>query len=305
MAGHPRLDALVREKYTLSWGKARDHIESGKISVNGAAVRDPGAPTDPAAVIELRMNAPRAKASAQAQAPHAAPRVVFSDTQVLVVSKPSGLNSVPFEDEPGPSLEKWACAHLKQPKVHIVQRLDRETSGLMVLARTAEAGRALAQQFRFRDVHRRYLAIVQGDAQARTIRSVLLDNRGDGLRGSRPEGSPIASHLGKEAVTHVRVVARLEGSTLVECELESGRTHQIRIHLSEAGHPLLGERAYIREFRGETLPAPRIMLHAAELGFNHPTRGQSMQWRERPPEDFLRLLTPHARELVTAPATRS
>ncbi len=292
-----RLDAAVRAQFQLSWNKARDHIGSGKILVDGNTVTDPAYAVSEGAMIELRMSAPRLKPGQKPavlpanQPAGPAPRVVHLDSQVLVVSKPSGLNTVQHpDDEPAPSLEDWACGHLKQSKVVIVQRLDRETSGLIVLARTQTAGHALAQQFRFRTVHRRYLALAHGEVRSQTIRSALVENRGDGLRGSRWPGSPIPERLAKEAITHVRALKRIptpQGPmTLIECALESGRTHQIRIHLSEAGHPLVGERLYVREFEGERIAAPRIMLHAAELGFTHPTREAPMSWTEQPPEDF-------------------
>jgi 23S rRNA pseudouridine1911/1915/1917 synthase len=99
-------------------------------------------------------------------------------------------------------------------------------------------------------------------------------------------------------VTHVKALATESGMTLIECRLETGRTHQIRIHLSEAGHPLLGERAYIREYAGPRIPAARLMLHAAELGFVHPTKGVQLRWVLPPPEDFLGLLGAPARALL-------
>jgi 23S rRNA pseudouridine1911/1915/1917 synthase len=96
--------------------------------------------------------------------------------------------------------------------------------------------------------------------------------------------------LGKEAITHVDVVERLAGATLVGCQLETGRTHQIRIHLAEQGHMLLGERGYLREHRGEVIAAPRILLHAAELGFQHPGTGAPMQFEEPMPADMAAVL---------------
>src|SRR5262249_46804018 len=107
----------------------------------------------------------------------------------------------------------------------------------------------------------------------------------DGLRGSTP-----SSELGREAVTRVRPLARLAGATLIECALETGRTHQIRIHLAEAGHPLVGERVYSRGWEGPLIAAPRLMLHAAELGFVHPQNGREMRFEEPDPPDMTALL---------------
>jgi len=91
-------------------------------------------------------------------------------------------------------------------------------------------------------------------------------------------------------VTHVTALEKLEGATLVECKLETGRTHQIRIHLSEAGHPLVGEQVYVRDYGGELIPAPRMMLHAAELGFVHPATEEDVKWERDPPAEFAGML---------------
>src|SRR5207249_8278280 len=114
-----------------------------------------------------------------------------------------------------------------RPRLRVVQRLDKETSGLIVFARTVDAERGLGRQFKAHTVTRRYLALVPGDVGPQTIRSNLVRDRGDGRRGSGR-----ASDAGKEAVTHLEVAERLPGHTLVRCRLETGRTHQIRIHLA-------------------------------------------------------------------------
>ena len=150
-------------------------------------------------------------------------------------------------------------------------------------------------------MERRYVALVHGRLAARSITSHLIENRGDGLRGSiealtpgaraKLRGAAKASLAGAQrAVTHLEPLEHFEGATLVACRLETGRTHQIRIHLSEAGHPLLGERVYIRGFVGEQIPAPRMMLHAAELGFLHPATEAKVHWERAPPADFAEVL---------------
>jgi 23S rRNA pseudouridine1911/1915/1917 synthase len=175
----------------------------------------------------------------------------------------------------------------------VVHRLDKDTSGVMVFARNAAAQRALAAQFRAHDVERVYQAIVHGDVGERTVESHLLLDRGDGLRGShghyrRAQGAPPAD--ARRAVTHVRPLERLKGATLAECRLETGRQHQIRIHLAEAGHPLVGERVYIRDYDGRRIEAPRVMLHARVLGFTHPRTGRTVRFEREAPEDFRALL---------------
>lgn len=175
--------------------------------------------------------------------------------------------------------------------VFAVHRIDRETSGLVVFARTIPAARILAEQFRVHDTHRRYLAIVAGRPKTATIRSHLLRDRGDGRRGSAEEGD---GEDGKLAITHVRTLERLgPAHSLVECRLETGRTHQIRIHLSEAGHPLLGEKVYRTRRRGRghlsessDPPVGRVALHAAELGFVHPASGEPIHLESPLPRDL-------------------
>src|SRR5262249_44898534 len=149
--------------------------------------------------------------------------------------------------------------------LHVVHRIDKETSGLIALAKTKAGERALAELFRTHNVVRSYLCVAHGVVHDRRIESRLVTDRGDGLRGStrRP-------NLGKRAVTHVRALESLRGATLCEVRLETGKTHQIRIHLAESGHPLVGERVYVRDYkrRGNTpVLSARLLLHAATLGF--------------------------------------
>ncbi|MGL4420065.1 MAG: RluA family pseudouridine synthase [Gemmataceae bacterium] len=210
----------------------------------------------------------------------------FLDEHVVVVEKPSKMNTVrhPAELEwseerrrADPTLQdvtQWAIGRQKLrsahslPPLRIVQRLDRDTSGLVMFARSVLAERHLGMQFRKHTVQRRYLAVVPGQLTPRTFRSVLVRDRGDGRRGSTT-----LKNTGKEAITHISIEERLNGATLLSCRLETGRTHQIRIHLSEAGHPICGEAVYTQTVGGVpyiVMPAPRLALHATELGFIHP-----------------------------------
>jgi 23S rRNA pseudouridine1911/1915/1917 synthase len=288
------LDAVVREKLGVSWGQARKHIETGKIAVDGEIVLDPRAEVGGEAAVELRMNAPKpARANVLA-----ADRVVFIDAHVVVVRKPAGISTIPFEGESGTLIELVRNAIAKRerargakgslPELGVVHRIDKETSGLVVFTRTWLAKKALASQFRAHTVHRKYLAIAHGDMRSQTIRSHLVEDRGDGLRGSiEAKGRRVRSDdEGQIAVTHVETIEALHGATLIACRLETGRTHQIRIHLAESGHPLVGERVYIREWSGEKIAAPRLMLHAAELGFEHPATRAPMRWEDAMPDDM-------------------
>jgi len=184
-----------------------------------------------------------------------------------------------------PPARDGASPRKRVAPVRAVHRIDRETSGLVAFARNVPAARILAEQFRLHTTHRRYLALVAGRAEAGTIRTHLVRDRGDGRRGSTDDGE------GKPAVTHVTPVERFGAAyTLVECRLETGRTHQIRIHLAELGHPVCGERVYKATHRrgGATdeSRAPRVMLHAAELGLVHPVSGAELRFTSPLPADM-------------------
>jgi 23S rRNA pseudouridine1911/1915/1917 synthase len=229
--------------------------------------------------------------------------VRYLDEHVVVVEKPAGVNTVrhPAELEWSaerrqldPTLEdltQGAIAHELSrsahdlPRLRIVHRLDKETSGLIVFARSVLAERELGRQFRKHTVVRRYLTVVPGILSARTIRSNLVEDRGDGRRGSTQ-----LPNVGKEAVTHVSVEEQLPGYTLLSCRLETGRTHQIRIHLAEAGHPVCGDKVYVKRLNGTVFEdrsaAPRLALHATELGFAHPASGADLHWTMPLPGDL-------------------
>jgi 23S rRNA pseudouridine1911/1915/1917 synthase len=173
-------------------------------------------------------------------------------------------------------------------KIRPVHRLDRDTSGLMLFARTAAAEQKLIFMFARHDVQRAYLAVVHGRVEARTIDTYFVRDRGDGLRGSTPLGESAAE--AQRAITHVRPLEHLPHYTILECRLETGRTHQIRIHLSEIGHPLCGEKTYThapgKPPHADTSAAPRQALHAAEIVFHHPITGQPLRFRMPLPADL-------------------
>jgi 23S rRNA pseudouridine1911/1915/1917 synthase len=182
------------------------------------------------------------------------------------------------------------------PPVRPVHRLDRETTGLMVFARTAAAESRLALQFREHTTQRRYVALAHGEVQPQTIVTHLIRDRGDGRRGSTTNAA-----IGKRSVTHVKVREKIgrgpDGRalyTLIECKLETGRTHQIRIHLGELGHPLCGEKVYNIPLgqppRVDRSGATRVMLHAFELGFIHPASGEELLFECDMPGDMAAVL---------------
>ncbi|MGB1700136.1 MAG: RluA family pseudouridine synthase, partial [Nannocystaceae bacterium] len=172
----------------------------------------------------------------------------------------------------------------------VVQRLDKETSGVLVFPRTHAARKALQGQFRRHSITRRYVALVRGVPTEQTIETQLVANRGDGKRGSwRGSGKP--PREARRAITHITLLEDLGEAALVECRLETGRQHQIRIHLAERGHPLVGDRVYGPRNASSTKgSAPRTMLHAASLGFKHPSDGRPMHFVAPTPPDMAQLL---------------
>jgi 23S rRNA pseudouridine1911/1915/1917 synthase len=281
-----------------SWNQVRRLIVTRQARVNGELCLDPARRLKEGDTVEI-LARPTA-------APHPQEDLVirFLDEHIVVVEKPTGLNTVRHPAERdwserrkslAPTLEDFVPkliavregrAHKGPlPRLRVVQRLDKETSGLVVFARTVTAERNLGKQFSAHTVMRRYLAVVPGYLPPQTIHTRLVRDRGDGRRGSSP-----LPDTGKEAVTHVEVVERLSGYTVLACRLETGRTHQIRIHLAERGHPVCGEKVYNRKEGAEPIPdrsgAPRLALHAAELGLEHPVKGDFINWEMPWPADL-------------------
>jgi 23S rRNA pseudouridine1911/1915/1917 synthase len=244
------------------------------------------------------------------------PRIRYVDEHVVVVEKPAGLTTMRHGYEAA-EFGKRGRRYLPQTladllpsmldrkgkpgRLRAVHRIDRDTSGLVVFARTPQAEKHLMKQFREHTVERRYLAIVRGRAKAGRIESRLVPDRGDGRRGSTTLPG------GQHAVTNVRVLETLGDFTLIECRLETGRTHQIRIHLGEAQTPLCGERIYDRPLHGrpvnrDTSGLNHPALHAAFLGFRHPVSGKRMSWSSRLPADLAKLVARLRRQKPPSPA---
>jgi len=196
--------------------------------------------------------------------PPPAPEIVFVDDHVIVAEKPAGLVTAPTpESDRGDLLDQLAQRH---GEVYLVHRIDLPTSGLLVFARTREANRRLGDAFAAHDVDREYLAVAIGAVAAQTI------------------DRPIE---GRRAVTHVEPVEALAGATLVRVRLETGRTHQIRIHLAGAGHPVAGDAQHGGEASRTFVPRPpRLALHAAVLGFTHPATGERVRFVSELPADL-------------------
>jgi len=283
--------AIVRERAGVSWSRAKALCAEGRVTVDGERCLDPARLVPPTANVEIAPHGPKVE-----KGPLARGAIVFFDRDVVVVDKPAGMLSV--ADEPGnkDTLLDHTRTLLRRLDrsggdggLGVVHRLDRDTSGVIVFTRTAEAHRKLAALLRAHDLERAYHALAHGEVGEARIETYLLPDRGDGLRGSHghyrhARGEPPGE--ARLAVTHVRPLEVLAGCTLVECRLETGRQHQIRIHLAERGHPLLGEQVYIRDYPGPRFPASRTMLHARTLGFRHPRTGAPQRFEREAPRDF-------------------
>ncbi len=269
-----------------SGNAVRRLIESGKIWVDGVVATEPSRLLRVGHQVSLRWNAPRADRSHLV-----GPKIYYLDSYLVVAEKPIGILTIPFEEDHDtlmdrvrrviPKLEKRGSV----PPLRAVHRLDKEASGLVVFTRGVKVQRDLQEQFASHTVERAYLALVQGDVsfeQQRTMQSTLVSDRGDGLKGS----ARASNAVGKEAVTHFEVLERFGIATLLRCQLETGRTHQIRIHAAELGHPIIGEPVYVRDYRGPLLQSPRLMLHATSLGFVHPGSGEGLRFESPAPEVF-------------------
>ncbi len=212
-------------------------------------------------------------------------RILFEDDAVLVVDKPAGLLTIATEREKERTLYAWLYDHVKRhrppEKIFIVHRLDREASGLLVFAKTAAAKEFLQKQFSDRTASRVYKAVVDGhvDADADTIESYLAENR-----AHRSYSTP-DHRVGKQAITHFRVMKRSSRRTLLEVQLGSGRKHQIRVHMAESGHPITGDKVY----GSSGSPLGRLALHAERLVFRHPVTGEKKQFESPCPASFLSL----------------
>lgn len=294
LASRTLADCVRRMVAEASWNQARELCKRGKVRRNGELARDAAERVASGDLIEIDLHARRVREHVFDDA-----AVVHVDSDVVVVNKPAGLMTVSFDPSDKNTLVDRVRFWLRREtgwkgaELGVVQRLDKDTTGLIVFTRTLAAKRHLQQLLRRHDVERKYVALVHGVPQTRRIETHLIQNRGDGLRGSyglfRRARGPVPPNA-ERAVTHVALLESFGAASLVECRLETGRQHQIRIHLSEQGNPLIGEQVYVRDFEREQIPAARPMLHAETLGFTHPRTGRLIQFQQPPPEDFEALL---------------
>ena len=295
-----RLDRFVAGATGVSRSELQRWIESGRVTVEGAA-RGAGTRLQRGQRIVVRPDGP-ARTEAKPD-PVVRIDVMYVDADIVVVAKPAGLVVHPSLGHATGTLVNGLLAlglfrseDLSDPadsashsRPGIVHRLDKGTSGVMVVARTPEAREALKAQFQAHSIERAYEAIAVGEASEGTIATLHARHPRQRLRFTG------RTTRGKPAVTHVRALARLRGTTHVSCTLETGRTHQIRMHLAESGTPVLGDPLY-----GGSIADPELRaiserlghqaLHARLLGFVHPRSGSQLRFESKLPDDFLAAL---------------
>lgn len=281
--------------------KIQQALEEGFITVNGGAVK-PNYKIRPGDEIVVLDN--RRPESLEIVPEELPLNVAYEDADLMVINKPAGMVVHPGCGNYSGTLVNGLAWYLQGgaesptlPRVGLVHRIDKNTSGLVVIAKTEHAMSHLAAQFKKHTVHRRYIALVWGDLQedeGTIIAHVGRHQRFRKIMTAYPEGDH-----GKEAITHFKVLERFGYVTLIELQLETGRTHQIRVHMQHTGHPLFNDSTYggDRIVKGTVFTKykqfvencfdllPRHALHARELGFKHPATGEWLQFdSEIPPE---------------------
>jgi 23S rRNA pseudouridine1911/1915/1917 synthase len=268
------LDVLAQLFPDSSKTTLRQMLQSGRIRVNGEIEKNARRALEGGDVVDLGQKAARVTLPPELA-------ILHEDAAVIVVLKANGLLTVATERERETTAQAYLNVYLKEKgeeRIHVVHRLDRETSGVLVFAKSFEAREALKEKFAEHDVDRVYVAIIEGEMSPPqgTIRSYLRERKD--LRMESVELHPDA----KLAVTHYRTIETNGALSMLEIRLETGRKNQIRTHLAEAGHPVAGDRLY-----GSTInPLGRLGLHAKLLGFNHPVTGKRMVFTAPIPKVF-------------------
>lgn len=256
-----RLDQVIPKHVAgLSRRKARAVIDLGGVFVDKTRVKVAGRIVRPGQSIEVNVGG----AIERAGETPLAPKIVHVDEHIIIVDKPAGLVTAPTpESNRGDLLDQLQ----KQfGEVYLVHRLDLPTSGLLVFARTSVANKTLGDRFKAHDIEREYRTVAVGHITAQTIDREIEKRR---------------------AVTHIEPVETFPNATLVRVRLETGRTHQIRIHLAGLGHPVCGDRTHGGEVERAFLPRPpRLALHAMVLGFVHPATGERVRWESPIPDEL-------------------
>ncbi|MDC8754358.1 RluA family pseudouridine synthase [Erythrobacter sp. sf7] len=294
-----RLDKALAEATNLSRARVQALIEEGRVEVAGKPAASASMKVAEGAPFRIAVP-PAAEAAA---APEAIPLVIaYEDEHLIVIDKPAGMVVHPAAGNPAGTLVNALLHHCRGQlsgiggvaRPGIVHRIDKDTSGLLVVAKTDAAHEGLATQFAAHTVHRRYLAVCAGHPSPEEGTIDARIGRSDSDR-KKMTVLPKNSSRGKTAVTHYKVLERFDAAALIECRLETGRTHQVRVHCASIGHALLGDPVYGRTPKPlrplvERLGFARQALHAAELGFIHPASGESLRFRADLPPDMAELI---------------
>jgi 23S rRNA pseudouridine1911/1915/1917 synthase len=287
-----RLDLAVAQLFgAYSRSRLQQWIKAGRVTVDGRHLQ----PRDKVWGGErVEITADAEGAGEHPDVAQANPLdVVFEDASLLVIDKPAGLVVHPGSGNREGTLLNALLHHAPAlqalPRAGIVHRLDKDTSGLLVVAKTLEAQTSLVRQLQARSVKRDYLALSLGSPPATGSVHAPIGRHPT----ARTRMAVVAS--GRAATTHYRTLRRGNGWALLECSLETGRTHQIRVHLHSIGHPLIGDPVYGTRSARPGLPAaarafPRQALHAARLALNHPATGERLSWESALPDDMAQLL---------------
>lgn len=291
-----RLDSWLAERTGLSRSRAAQLVEEGRVLLNGAVPRKRDRPA-PGDRVEVRLPAPEPSGVEAEEIPLA---IIYQDADLLVIDKPAGLVVHPAAGHRSGTLVN-ALLHAVGDlsgiggvlRPGIVHRLDKDTSGLMLVAKNDDAHRALSAALKAREVRRAYLAAIWGHLPRETV---TVDAPIGRHSADRKKMAVVPG--GRRAVTHFRQLERWRGADLVRAELETGRTHQIRVHLLHLGHPIVGDRLYAPDRQkgvsGTEKPwasalakrVPRQFLHAGELRFTHPRTGEEMRFESPLPPDL-------------------
>ncbi len=294
-----RLDKALADATGLSRARVQGLLEDGRVEVAGKPATSASAKL--AAGTAFRITVP--PATAAEAAPEDIPlTVTYEDEHLIVIDKPAGMVVHPAAGNYTGTLVNARLHHCRGQlsgiggvaRPGIVHRIDKDTSGLLVVAKSDAAHEGLAAQFAAHTVHRRYLAVCAGHPSPSTGTIDARVGRSDSDR-KKMTVLPNNSSRGKTAITHYTVLERFDHAALIECRLETGRTHQVRVHFASIGHALVGDPAYARIPKAlrpvvEELGFARQALHAAELGFEHPVNGELIHFRSDLPGDMQELI---------------
>ena len=264
------LDVLQQRVPDSSKTTLRTMLQSDRVRVNGAPVRDAKHEIGADDAVEIVPHSERLDPRV---------RILYEDADIIVIDKAEGLLTVPSDEVKYETAETFLGNYAGADRALHVHRLDRDTSGVLVFAKNAFVRDRLQQRFAVHDIERVYVAIVQGKLResSGTFRSFLSEDQNLRVR------SVADPTQGKEAITHYKTVASGKRYSLLEVRLETGRRNQIRVHLAEAGHPIVGDTMYGRGFDQEL---GRLGLHAKRLGFSHPRTGKHMSFEAELPRAF-------------------